>query len=321
MKVFAFYAAEWRLFRTFATKIRRKLKSEKTKMKKLILFFALLLAGMPDAAALTYQKEDSLAVVRLLQKGQRQPAGENLVLFFAQELLGKPYVGKTLEVNPREELAVNLRELDCTTLVENVLALVLTTRQRSSRFSDFCRNLERVRYRDGRLDGYASRNHYFSEWIASNSKQGFGSEVKGKTGDSRGEQYPFVEAQRLNCTYMSQHPGRYPMLKDDAEALRLIKENERRVNGRTVRYIPRRLLGKSRRELGAVQDGDILAIVTKKEGLDVSHLGFAVWGTDGKLHLLNASQIHKKVVLEPMTLEDYMKKHPTQLGIRVIRVK
>ena len=111
------------------------------------------------------------------------------------------------------------------------------------------------------------------------------------------------------------------MLKGDVEALQLIKENERRVNGRTIHYIPRRLLGKSRKELAMVHDGDILAIVTKKEGLDVSHLGFAVWGTDGKLHLLNASQIHKKVVLEPMTLEEYMKKHPSQLGVRVIRIK
>ena len=288
-------------------------------MKKKILFFVLLLVGMTDASALTYQQEDSLTVVRLLQRGKRQAAGENLVLFYANELLGKPYVGRTLEVNPQEELAVNLRELDCTTLVENVLALVLTTRQKSVRFSDFCHNLERVRYRDGRLNGYASRNHYFSEWIASNSRQGFVGEVKGKEGDSRGNYYPFVESQKLSCTYMSQHPDRYPMLKGDAEALRLIKENEQRVNGKTVRYIPRRLLGRPRKELGCVHDGDILAIVTKKEGLDVSHLGFAVWGKDGKLHLLNARQIHKKVVLEPMTLEEYMSKHPTQLGVRVVR--
>ena len=279
-----------------------------------------LLFIVPSAYALTYQKTDSTIIVQLLQKGMRQPVGENLTLFFANELLGKPYVGKTLEVNPKEELAVNLRELDCTTLVENVLALVLTTKQQSTSFYDFCHNLEHVRYRNGILNGYASRNHYFSEWIQSNEGLGYVTEIKGKQGDRRGNYFPFVDAQRLNCTYMSLHPDRYPMLKGDAEALKLIKENERRVNGRTVHYIPRRLLGKSRKELGAVQDGDILAIVTKKEGLDVSHLGFAVWGTDGKLHLLNASQIHKKVVLEPMTLEEYMKKHPTQLGVRVIRV-
>ena len=274
-----------------------------------------------QASAITYQQSDSITVVRLLQKSKSLPQGENLTLFFANKLLGKPYVGKTLEVNPKEELAVNLRELDCTTLVENVLALALTAKQQSTRFTDFCQNLERIRYRQGKLNGYASRNHYFSEWIQSNEQQGIVTEIKGKKGDSRGECYPFIETQRLNCIYMSLHPDRYPLLKDDAEALKQIKENERRVNGQIVRYIPRRLLGKNRKELATVHDGDILAIVTKKEGLDISHIGFAVWGTDGKLHLLNASQIHKKVVLEPMTLEEYMKKHPTQLGVRVIRVR
>ena len=42
---------------------------------------------------------------------------------------------------------------------------------------------------------------------------------------------------------------------------------------------------------------------------------------DGKLHLLNASSIHKKVVLEPMTLYDYMQEHSSQTGIRIIRLQ
>lgn len=287
------------------------------------LFFTtlLMLLSTSPVNALTYQKSDSLRVVELLTKGSRQAPSENLMVFYAQQFIGIPYVGKTLEVNPKEELAVNLRELDCTTLVENVVALVLTTRQGSTRFADFCKNLTKIRYRDGKLDGYPSRNHYFSEWIDSNERQGFITEIKGKTGDSRGAYYPFVDTQKLDITYMSTHPASYPMLKDDAQALKQIKANEQRLCGRTVRYIPRRLLGRSKKELSDVKDGDILAIVTKKAGLDVSHLGLAMWGRDGKLHLLNASQIHKKVVLEPMTLEEYMKKHPTQLGVRVIRVK
>ena len=36
--------------------------------------------------------------------------------------------------------------------------------------------------------------------------------------------------------------------------------------------------------------------------------------------MLNASQIHKKVVEEPMTLYRYMQKHPSQTGIRIVRV-
>lgn len=293
-------------------------------MKRLayILFISLLAAAssISSTKALTYQKSDSLKVVRLLQGGLRQPAGENLMLYYAEKLIDIPYVGKTLEINPKEELAINLRELDCTTLVENVVALVMTTKKRSIRFQDFCKNLQRIRYRNGHLDGYASRNHYFSEWIISNQQQNIIKEVTGKKNDSRGDYFPFVDTQILRCNYMSKHPNRYPMLKDDAETLQQIKENERRVNGRSIHYIPRRLLGKPRKVLGSPQDGDILAIVTKKEGLDVSHLGFAVWGKDGKLHLLNASQIHKKVILEPMTLEDYMKKHPSQLGVRVLRM-
>ena len=70
----------------------------------------------------------------------------------------------------------------------------------------------------------------------------------------------------------------------------------------------------------AIKDGDIIAIITSKSGLDTSHIGIAVWHSDG-LHLLNASQIRKNVVEEPMTLHDYMKKHSAQIGIRVIRVR
>ena len=286
-----------------------------------IFAYSIALLAPLTSAAITYQPADSVKVVSLLTKGKRQPAGENLVLFYANQLKGLPYVGKTLEVNPKEELAINLRELDCTTLVENVVALVITTRQGSTRFNDFCANLQRIRYRDGNLNGYASRNHYFSEWIQSNEQQGIIKEVTGDKSDRRGAYYPFIDAQTIACTYMSSHPNLYPMLKDDAQALQQIKANERRINGKVVHYVPRRLLARSRNDLSAIQDGDILAIVTKKEGLDVSHLGIAVWGRDGRLHLLNASQIHKKVVLEPMTLAEYMQKHPTQLGVRVIRMK
>ena len=54
-------------------------------------------------------------------------------------------------------------------------------------------------------------------------------------------------------------------------------------------------------------------------GLLLYAVGFAVW-IKGRLHLLNASSLHKKVVLEPMTLWQYFKKHPSNIGIRVIRI-
>ncbi len=271
---------------------------------------ALLLLLVQSLPALS--QSDSARVEALLKKGVAQ-ASAPLHLWYARQLIGTPYVGQTLEVNPTEQLVVNLRQLDCTTFVETAIALAMTQKQGSTRYADYCRNLTRIRYRNGVLDGYPSRNHYFTQWIESNERQGL---VKERT-------LPTAISQRqtVSINYMSQHPDLYPMLRDDKPVQEQIRRFEQETSGKQVRYIPRVNLNKGKQTtLGLIKDGDILAIVTRKQGLDTSHIGFALWGKDGKLHLLNASQIHKKVVSEPMTLFEYMGKHPSQLGIRVIEV-
>lgn len=279
----------------------------------LLFLFGLVLCSSAFSQSSIHSERDSLKVVRLLEQGRRE-ATAPLHLWYARQLIGTPYVGQTLEVNKREKLVVNLRELDCTTFVETALALAMTHQQESMRFEDYCRNLQTIRYCNGRLDGYASRNHYFTQWITSNEGLGIVHERELPMRISR--------PQKLDLHYMSQHPQSYPMLKDDTKAQAKIRLYERESDGRTVKYIPRDQLNQPRSSaLGVVHDGDILAIVTKKDGLDTSHIGFAVWGKDGRLHLLNASQIHKRVVEEPMTLYEYMGKHPSQLGIRVVEVR
>lgn len=277
-------------------------------MKTHLLTLLLLLVQSLPAFAQT----DSARVETLLQKGLTQ-ATTPLHLWYARQLIGTPYVGQTLEVNPTEQLVVNLRQLDCTTFVETAIALAMTHKQGSTRYADYCRNLTRIRYRNGVLDGYPSRNHYFTQWIESNERLGL---VRERT-----LPVPISQRQTISINYMSQHPDLYPMLRDDKPAQERIRRFEQETSGKQVRFISRANLNKGKQtSLGLIKDGDILAIVTRKQGLDTSHIGFAVWGKDGKLHLLNASQIHKKVVSEPMTLFEYMGKHPSQLGIRVIEV-
>ena len=279
-----------------------------------------LLLGNGVSAKVTYQPEDSVKVEALLARGAQQTDDTNLVLFYARELTGTPYVAKTLEVNDNEQLVVNLRGLDCTTYVETVLALTLTVRHGGTTFADYCRWLTKLRYTGGVMDGYASRNHYFSQWIASNVHQGLVTEVTGQASDSRGAYFPFTERQTIVLNWMTTHVEAYPMMAGRPRVIERIRQAELAASGATVRYVPQRLLGRGMQDLGLIGDGDVLAIVTNKRGLDTSHLGFAVWGSDGKLHLLNASQIHKKVILEPMTLATYMSKHPSQQGIRVVRL-
>ncbi|MBQ7460962.1 MAG: DUF1460 domain-containing protein [Bacteroidaceae bacterium] len=273
----------------------------------------------------SYCREDSLRVVELLEQGARLGKMVNgqwsmfndegtLTLFYAKQFMNRPYVAHTLEIKDKEEhLAVNLQSLDCTTLVENVCALALTTSHGSKSWTDYLSWLQKIRYQDGKINGYSSRNHYFSQWILSGEKQGMMKEVVPPSSIS--------VPMKLSLTYMSAHPDSYPLLKVNMEERKLIAEMEKRVSGATVRYIPKERVGDSKRVLSGIKDGDIIAITTKKAGLDIAHVGFAVWGEDGKLHLLNASSIHKKVVLEPMTLYEYMQKHSTQTGIRVIRLK
>ena len=255
-----------------------------------------------------YAAEDSVRVEQLLQAD----CGENDVLFFARQFLGTPYVARTLEVSDPEQLVVNLRQLDCTTLVETVNALAITHRKGQKRFSDFCRNLEAYRYRGGRMQGYLSRLHYFDWWINDATERGLVSEVADKK--------HFTGRKRIENSYMSRHYGKYKMLAAHPEWADSLRAMETAGNGAVVSYLPEAKTGLTSRELSCINTGDIVAIVTTKAGLDYSHLGFAVWGRDGRLHLLNASSIHKKVVLEPMTLRQYLSKHSTSVGIRVFRL-
>ena len=281
----------------------------------IIIFFHpfILLLAQP----VSYTRQDSLCVVELLQKAVSSPLkGEggrgSLTLFFANQLMNRPYVAHTLEIKDREEhLAINLQSLDCTTLVENCCALALTTSHGSMSWDDYLSWLRKLRYDNGKIDGYKSRNHYFSQWIQSGAKQGLVKEVVPATNIS--------VPMKLSLTYMSEHPQSYPLLKQNMEERRLIAEMEKRASGATVRYISKERVGESKAVLSDIKDGDIIAITTNKKGLDIAHVGFAVWGENGKLHLLNASSIRGKVVLEPMTLYQYLQKHPTHTGIRVIR--
>ena len=169
-----------------------------------------------------------------------------------------------------------------------------------------------IRYVGG-IVSYPTRQHYFTEWIEENTKEGFVSEVKGQNP-------PFSAKQTLAIDFMSTHIDLYPMLKNNAEMRKPIADMERRLSGKIYRYIPKSKIKNTRLLRSTIHDGDIIAIITKKKGLDTSHIGIAVWHKDG-LHMLNASQIHKKVVEEPMTLYQYMQKHPSQLGIRIVRIK
>lgn len=262
----------------------------------------------------SYEAADSIEVENWLAETPDGKTCGELMLFFAEKMKGRPYVAATLEEGNEEHLIVNLRQLDCTTLVENAVALSVTAHNGGRHFADFCNSLRSLRYRNGTINGYSSRLHYFSDWITDNERKGIVTEI-GKDG-----KFPFTAHQVVHAYFMSANPQYYKHLKNDPHMIALIKEAEESISGTSVNYIPKRLLAKVENLNGIILDGDIIALVTNKKGLEISHVGIAIWATDG-LHLLNASSLKHKVITDTQTLYEYQSKRKSQLGIRVIRVK
>ena len=250
---------------------------------------------------------DAAEVQRLLaDKSLKTP------LDFARKFLGRPYVAATLEVADPEQVVVNLQGLDCATLVETSQALAMTRREGKTDVASYTRNLEKIRYFNGKNRGYTSRLHYLSFWMADLTKRKVAKEVV--------LPQTLTLPLEIRLNYMSTHADAYPFLKNHPERVREIAQLERKYSGKVGRFLPKSNAGLSRQQLGAIHDGDIITVVTQKSGLDYSHQGIAFWGNDGKLHMLHASSERKRVIADERTLEDYLKRISHAKGIRVFRI-
>ena len=141
----------------------------------------------------------------------------------AQAFLGLPYKGGTLERSGAERLVVNLRELDCVTLIETSLGLARAIRLGAPTMEELARQLTQIRYRNGRLAGYRSRLHYMSDWLHDNGRKGVLRDLSREAGGAE---------ERLEVSFMSSHPQYYPALKGSPKQLALIAEQERTISSR-----------------------------------------------------------------------------------------
>lgn len=236
---------------------------------------------------------------------------DNNMLKYGFQFLGTPYVAHTLEVNNKEQLIANLREVDCTTFVEYVLAMSLSPVQdrEANLLAEFTPNLQKIRYLDGIINGYPSRLHYIADWANNGVKHGFLEDVAAINSP---------DTIVLSLNFMSSHPQSYKQLASSPENIRKIKEIEKSLSGQVFHYIPKDKLPDN--GFPWIKDGDIIAITTNIPGLDVAHLGIACY--EGKqLKLLHASSTQKKVVISQGTLAQMLKNNKKFTGVRVVRMK
>ncbi|MBO5016704.1 MAG: DUF1460 domain-containing protein [Bacteroidaceae bacterium] len=263
------------------------------------LFFSLNVNGA---------EADSIKVENLLKDALSLPTDSCRTLHFARQLVGTPYVAGTLDTSLEEQLVVHLDKVDCTTFVETVLALAIADKQTHRNYQAFKDALASIRYRNGELDGYASRLHYFSDWIKDNERKGL---IKEYTSN-----LPNIRKRLLSLDFMTTHVQSYPQLKADSSLVKAMNEVESAWKRIETTYLPKEFLNLSSDEL-PIKSGDIIAITTSIEGLDVVHVGYACWVGE-KLHLLHASSNAMKVILDELPLYDYSKNKKAHTGVRAI---
>ena len=270
----------------------------------------IILIGIILCSICSLQANDSIRVEKWLKEAASLPKDSCRTLHFAKQMLGVPYVAGTLDGNEEEQLVVRTDALDCTTFVETVLAFCIADKRGERDFKGFKKALTDVRYRDGILNGYTSRLHYFSDWIRNNEQMGFVKECTSETA--------CAQPKELWLDFMTTHVDSYLPMKKDASLVKEMAAQEKNWQGTVVSYIPKEKLDLSSDEL-KIKDGDVLALVTNIKGLDIVHVGFAFW-KEGKLHLLHASSSAKKVIEDPKTQYESSKNTKAHIGLRAIRV-
>ena len=252
----------------------------------------------------TPEDEEIFKTFITLFSGQKDAPTSDIMIMAGTFLLNTPYTEHTLEHEP-EQLIINLREMDCTTFVENCLALTRTLKSKKQDFEQFAKELANIRYHDGKIDGYASRLHYFSDWIFVNTDKNIVRDIAKEIAEP-----PLIK----EINFMSTHPESYKQLRDST-LIKMIAEQEREISVREMYFIPKAKLVEFETKL---MDGDIVAITTEIAGLDVSHTALLI-RKNGRIHILHASSTAGKVIVSEETLENYLKSNRRTIGIMVAR--
>ena len=223
----------------------------------------------------------------------------------AKLMLGRPY-GHTVEVPGQEVVDCDVSQFQCESYVESSLAVARCGWMGEPSVACYRREVGRMRYRHGAMQGFGSRLHYFEDWLSDNALRGVLTLTSAKLGGKK--------IQR-STAYMTDHVQAYPALQDGNE-LRRVQAAERRLSRSSVDVVMRQDVAAAER---ALQDGDIVAIVTRRPDILVHHAGLVDRDDDGSVHLLHASSAHHHVMRTAENISAYLVRRPERQGMLVAR--
>ena len=260
------------------------------------------------AVVAQYQEDDRSTITSWLEEGAERyrpdadPA--DVIEFYGRKQLGIEYVGGLLDAEPVETLVVTLQGSDCVLYVENSFALALTTLQGSRSWDRFTENLKLMRYREGEIEGYNSRLHYFSDWMKTNEDKGLFKVL---------HQEPDLPAVN-QVQFMSANREAYPKLAESDSLFYLITTREAQLRSHTLYYVPTEKIPDYEKHW---KTGDLLGFVSTIDGLDIAHT--ALIHRDGnRLGFYHASTVGE-VMNDPKTIYEYTRDRRNVKGVVVAR--
>jgi hypothetical protein len=211
-------------------------------------------------------------------KDEGSAAGRMEVL--SRQLLGYPYQPDPLIGSPEtaEVFTASLEGFDCVTYLETIVALA-----RASNADDFADLLRRIRYDHGRVQ-WRRRNHYMTDWIRNNLREGILRRVSIRA-------FPTISKLRM-LNVVRGLPARRAQM----------------------RWIPKPALTRLEPHL---ETGDLIFFVSTRKNLDVFHTGIIVRAGQ-KLLMRHASRSQAMVVEQE--LREFCKAN-RMAGVMVARVR
>jgi hypothetical protein len=278
------------------------------------LFFGkLALAGTKAGETTIKLKsfDDKKEIERLIRQAQKFPEARRIE-FVSGYLLGRKYRPETRarikkqnrkkvekkEANNENPLIVdylrtNLKFLDCMTYVEHVLAIA--SAGKADYQSGFLSHLVDIMYSaNGSVLMNHLRNHFTSQWADANEQKGYLVNIarNHKLADRR---ILYLNRVKQNRTFYVE--DRF-MIAKEPQIMWFFTIDK--------------ILSKE----FTPESGDILALVTDKEGLDVTHMGFFI-KKNQKNWFRHASLKLNRIV--DQEFYDYMHDHKTVKGLMVMR--
>lgn len=230
-----------------------------------------------------------------------RPHVRDRIMYYSELAVGTPYVkfclGEGPEASYDPDPLMDLARVDCMTFCEQILALVI-----SRSYRETFHTLQRIRYRDGKID-FTWRNHYtIADWLPNNAW--LLEDATDQVGGAR-------------CTSMTKTIDRKKMLRDKGCAE---VDHVPEVQQITIRYIPKDVVLELADKL---KGGEIVSLITSKPGIFSSHMGLVARNSAGTLLFRHASSDPEQMQVVDVLFSEfpsYLARRTDDIGLKFMRV-